>query len=186
MKRFCKILILTGTLGIPVVAYAQPYNKAHQILASEFTVRMPSFKRGDSISESNVMALQYLLRNRGFYKAKVDGKFGFVTERAVRDFQRVKGLKVDGIVGPQTWTPLLLRLKRGDRGDAVSAFQILLQNFNYDDLHGGPYGDQQVDGIFGSSTQIRLRNFQRDTDLDTDSIVGARTWAALFGVGFDR
>lgn len=37
---------------------------------------------------------------------KVDGKFGPATQQAVKDFQKSKGLKVDGIVGEKTWGAL--------------------------------------------------------------------------------
>jgi peptidoglycan hydrolase-like protein with peptidoglycan-binding domain len=36
----------------------------------------------------------------------VDGKFGPKTEAAVIDFQVSNGIKVDGIVGPETWGAL--------------------------------------------------------------------------------
>ena len=32
-----------------------------------------------------------------------DGNFGSLTKNAVMDFQKARGLKVDGIVGPHTW-----------------------------------------------------------------------------------
>lgn len=38
---------------------------------------------------------------------KTDGKFGILTEEAVKEFQRKKGLKEDGIVGIKTWTKLI-------------------------------------------------------------------------------
>lgn len=40
-------------------------------------------------------------------KITPDGVFGIMTDTAVRMFQRAKGLTVDGICGPKTWTALL-------------------------------------------------------------------------------
>jgi hypothetical protein len=42
-----------------------------------------------------------------FHGTEVDGEFGPKTERATRLFQKVKGLHVDGIIGPQTASVLL-------------------------------------------------------------------------------
>jgi GH24 family phage-related lysozyme (muramidase) len=54
-----------------------------------------------------VKRLQAALAGKGFSPGPADGDFGPKTERAVREFQRAKGLAVDGIVGPQTWAALL-------------------------------------------------------------------------------
>ena len=50
--------------------------------------------------------IQQALHNAGFYQGAVDGKRGPLTRQAVKDFQRVHGLKDDGIVGAQTWDEL--------------------------------------------------------------------------------
>jgi peptidoglycan hydrolase-like protein with peptidoglycan-binding domain len=52
-----------------------------------------------------VRFLQSALNRQGANVA-VDGSFGPNTERAVRDFQRRKGLSADGVVGPRTWGAL--------------------------------------------------------------------------------
>ena len=49
----------------------------------------------------DVGALQKALRAFGF-RLKTDGVFGADTEAKVRSFQRSRGLKIDGIVGPAT------------------------------------------------------------------------------------
>jgi len=64
---------------------------------------------------SDVYELQGRLKFLGFYTGPIDGKFGWRTYWAVRNFQYEFGLKIDGIVGPKTklmlwkatknWTP---------------------------------------------------------------------------------
>ena len=50
--------------------------------------------------------IQRALQNAGFYKGALDGKIGPKTREAVRQFQQVNGLKVDGVVGKETWSRL--------------------------------------------------------------------------------
>jgi hypothetical protein len=38
------------------------------------------------------------------YTIDVDGYFGPGTEQAVRDLQRIAGLEIDRLVGPNTWS----------------------------------------------------------------------------------
>jgi peptidoglycan hydrolase-like protein with peptidoglycan-binding domain len=52
-----------------------------------------------------VEQIQTALKAAG-YDIGVDGVFGQVTDRAVRDYQGKNGLAVDGIVGPNTWAKL--------------------------------------------------------------------------------
>ena len=51
--------------------------------------------------------LQERLNTLGFNCGSADGIFGYNTQSAVKNFQRVKGLTVDGIVGKNTWKKLL-------------------------------------------------------------------------------
>ena len=53
-----------------------------------------------------VVQIQTRLKNWGYYTGAVDGIFGYQTYKAVRFFQTKNGLKVDGIVGPQTLAAL--------------------------------------------------------------------------------
>jgi len=54
----------------------------------------------------DVKAVQRRLDTRGFSPGPVDGLYGRTTEAAVREFQASRNLKVDGIVGPRTWSAL--------------------------------------------------------------------------------
>ncbi len=58
--------------------------------------------RGSDVSE-----LQSKLNNLGIYVGPVDGIYGPLTASGVRNFQRNKGLYVDGIAGPNTISTIL-------------------------------------------------------------------------------
>lgn len=64
----------------------------------------PTLKRG---SVSNyVLIAQDDLNTLGFRTNGLDGIFGSGTQNAVREYQRTRGLSVDGIVGCNTWRSL--------------------------------------------------------------------------------
>ena len=50
--------------------------------------------------------IQKALKNAGYYTAAVDGKIGPKTKKAIEDFQKANGLKIDGKVGLKTWAVL--------------------------------------------------------------------------------
>jgi N-acetylmuramoyl-L-alanine amidase len=108
-------------------------------------------------------------------------------ELAVRHFQQVRGLSVDGRVGDETYRALSeARWSLGDRllhhdperpirGDDVTSLQDRLHELGYD---AGP-----VDGVFGLDTEIGLRAFQRDYGLTSDGTCGPATLRALRQLG---
>jgi peptidoglycan hydrolase-like protein with peptidoglycan-binding domain len=119
-----------------------------------------------------VVAIQYLLNQRIGAGLAIDGIFGPLTARAVRNFQSRFHLSVDGEVGPQTWTALIVELQRGFSGPAVMAVQHNLK-FAYG------FTSLAVDGIFGPITQSAVRTFQAKFGIGVDGIVGPITWNTL-------
>jgi peptidoglycan hydrolase-like protein with peptidoglycan-binding domain len=71
-------------------------------------VQLDVLKKGSKGKQ--VKALQRMLYAMGYNlgdKKPIDGEFGSKTDSAVRSYQDKNGLKVDGIVGQNTWTKLL-------------------------------------------------------------------------------
>ncbi len=127
-----------------------------------------------------VKTLQFLLRARG-HTVTVDGIFGPQTDAAVKAFQMSKGLAANGTMDPNSWTALIIQIKKGSSGDAVSGVQ---EEFQFRNEFGDPNKGVQVDGIFGPQTDSAVRGFQHAVSLDVpsvavDGIVGPITWQAL-------
>jgi len=55
---------------------------------------------------TSVRVLQRKLLAWGYYDGRVDGTYGSDTYRAVVEFQRKNRIRVDGVVGPETWGAL--------------------------------------------------------------------------------
>jgi N-acetylmuramoyl-L-alanine amidase len=119
--------------------------------------------------------------------AEEHGSYGPSTEAAVCSFQERRGLRVDGICGPQTWGALVeASYHLGDRmlyraarpmlrGDDVADLQRRLGALGFD--------AGRVDGIFGERTDEALADFQRNAGLTVDRICGPATVRALLRVG---
>lgn len=73
----------------------------------ECTVKLPVLKKGMKVQQ--VKTMQMLLIGYGYScgSSGVDGSFGGATDKALRAYQKDKGLAVDGSCGPKTWNKLL-------------------------------------------------------------------------------
>ncbi len=148
---------------------------------SKMVQALPLLKMGQT--GNDVIYLQSRLNFVGS-SLKTDGIFGSKTEAAVKQFQRENNLKVDGIVGPNTWSVLLQMtttpldnpdssfpiLKVGNTGKSVVELQTRLNNIE---------ANLVVDGVFGPKTLEAVKQFQRQFGLVADGIVGPNTWEEI-------
>ncbi|MDJ0678149.1 MAG: peptidoglycan-binding protein [Calothrix sp. MO_167.B42] len=107
----------------------------------------------------------------------VTGFFGEETHNAVKYLQCLAFLKIDGIVGKQTWAYLcygagsLPHLRFGCSDRLVATVQGLLSS------HG--YYTGVIDGIFGIQTAEAIRTFQVQSHLIVDGMITESTWMNL-------
>jgi peptidoglycan hydrolase-like protein with peptidoglycan-binding domain len=132
------------------------------------------------------------------------GVFGQSTEQAVRKFQAVFGLTVDGIVGKATWYKIVFlyvgltqlselvsegqrfvynsfslppAVAAGDRGEAVEMLQYMLAVLAQFD----PALTQlSIDGVFGPRTREAVENFQQSQGLPVTGTADETTWQRLY------
>lgn len=80
-----------------------------------------------------------------------------------------KGLKVDGLKGPNTLNACVT-VKRGAKGNLTKLIQERLNSVGF---------HISTDGIFGGGTENAVKVFQRNRGLSADGIVGRNTWEWL-------
>jgi len=135
---------------------------------------------------SAVGELQQCLASAGIVDSGEPYRYSAATEHAVREFQTKRGLRVDGVCGPETWNDLvesgyelgdrLLFLRRPFlRGDDVATLQRRLNMLGF---HAG-----REDGIFGPQSERALREFQLNLGLSIDGQCGRATLRGLDQVG---
>ena len=65
--------------------------------ASEYSRTLQFGHKGE-----DVLNLQKILNQKGYYNYNLDGIYGKITEKAVINFQIDNGIRIDGIAGPET------------------------------------------------------------------------------------
>ncbi|MDJ0626338.1 MAG: DUF3370 family protein, partial [Candidatus Caenarcaniphilales bacterium] len=86
------------------MSITKPINLTNTLIKRLYRTNLRFGSRG-----SNVETLQKLLNKFIANKIAVDGRFGRITENAVKRFQQKNSLYVDGIVGKNTWNSLLTK-----------------------------------------------------------------------------
>lgn len=95
-------------------------------------------------SGKEVTAIQQVLKDWGLFNGTITGYYGTKTEAAVRKFQKIKGLSVDGIAGPQTLRAMGISI--GSLPSATEANINLLARIISAEARGEPYAGQVAVG----------------------------------------
>ncbi|MEW1633084.1 peptidoglycan-binding domain-containing protein [Streptomyces sp. NPDC093801] len=127
----------------------------------------PVVRLGDVLWEARTV--QHLLNAHG-HPVAVTGTVDEATVTAVQGFQSARGLDPDGRVGPRTWPRLVVTVRAGDRGDAVTALQALLTNAGH---------PTAVTGSFTTDTEDVLRAFQTAHGMAATGIAEPPVWLAV-------
>lgn len=123
--------------------------------------------RGD-----DVRAAQELLRRRG-YSQEVNGTFGTGTYNNIRAFQASRGLTSDGIVGPATWSKLIVTptsRTQNSSGEHVRAIVWLLQKWG---------SSIAMTSTFTSTVETAVNQFKSHMGLTVDGVVATTAWEYL-------
>ena len=169
-------------------------------LAEATTLFASNLRLGDH--GFDVRALQYYLDFIGRFYPSVgrvipDGAFGPQTDAALREFQRMNGLTVDGIAGRATHNALLTAyselynaltpeqarpfypnyaFSEGDTGEKVRLLQTMLAALAQRIPGLNPL---IPDGVFGPATAAAVTAFQRYAQLPVSGDAGILTWNAI-------
>ncbi len=145
------------------------------------TATTVAVSRTNITGSSDVMNLQKLLADRGFYNGAVDGIMGPKTRTAILAAQKAYNLTADGIAGAKTLAALESDGRKATatststtstiKSAEVSNLQELLSKRGF---YNGA-----VDGIMGPQTRTAIIAAQKNYGLVTDGIAGSRTLAAL-------
>lgn len=134
----------------------------------------------------------------------VDGAFGVETENAVKEFQRIFGLVVDGIVGKATWYKIQFIYNSVKRLSELQSEGLTLDEVSKQYPEELALGDENIwvfiiqyylriistfnpkipevpfDGVYGEETENAVYAFQGEYGLTQTGVVNERTWNTMF------
>lgn len=128
------------------------------------------YRQGDTGAAVHQIKRRMAVEN--LFSGTVDSTFDVQLTYDVKRYQAAEGTRIDGLVGPATWSLLFPVVKKqvGQQSGA-KAVQALLN------LNG--YNVGTPDGLFGTGSENKLKQFQTANGLTSDGVCGANTWAKL-------
>ena len=163
------------------------------------SLQKPSM-RGDDVA-----TLQSRLVDMGFDPGRVDGIYGPLTEKAVRDFQKSVGVTIDGICGPGTVialmrlmrtvaggapTELRAQASREKRGPALADKVVVLDPMSGEDIEGLTLDiAHKVEGrliALGVSVLITRNENSAKSEVERISMINSSGADLSITIGIDR
>ena len=144
-KLYISIICAFVIMASLTTAIVYPFSISDNVVA-EGSLEVAAIRKGDS--GSKVKEIQRKLNEYGFSVGNVDGIFFFFTLQAVKNFQKSRGLVVDGIVGNATAKALGITLNSGSSGNSNYAGGdiYLLAKTIHAEARGEPYIGQVAVG----------------------------------------
>ena len=172
--------------------------------APTYTIPAATVRPGSA--GDSARAVQERLKELGYYKGTVDGKFTGDSVAALKAFQEAHGLQADGVAGAATYATLFSNqaLKKGttptpaptaeplpgeEEGDSPAAV-------SYETLRKGTFSSQvgmmqqllielgylsgEPDGNYGTETEKAVRAFQKNNGLGVDGTAGILTLTKMY------
>ncbi len=157
----------------------------------------PGTPLSEGSSGESVLTMQKFLnvastRYTALIKLSEDGEFGTQTKHSTVLFQEQFSLNPDGVIGEKTWNKIV------DAANAVTVNKEYYVDTEYPGyiLSIGSQGDYvrfiqsylstildnsttEIDGIFGSQTEVLVTLFQSENNLTVDGKVGENTFTEM-------
>ncbi len=148
------------------------------LISSTTTTTVPIIVKNISDAQNQLIIL-------GLYSGEINNELNNETKAALKEFQRLAGLTVDGILGPKT----IAALEKGEDsyigigGADVNNVEVIIYSKEIEtaqktlkelNLYNG-----EIDGINGKGTKSAIKEFQQLAGLTIDGVLGPNTKAAL-------
>ena len=170
---------------------------------------IPSGKVKLNSEGEDAKLVQARLKDLGYYRGRVDGKFGSASVKALKAFQEANGMEPDGIAGETTYqrmfswgalgagqTPTPVPTAESTPIPAATPEVTAAPAAVYETLKKGMSGQEVVrlqealihlnylygtsDGEYGESTVEAVRAFQKANGLTADGAAGNQTLSLLY------
>jgi hypothetical protein len=145
-------------------------------------VPMVAGERGEPVKALQA-ALNAALGLKKKQRIAVDGTFGKGTVNALKQFEELAGLPIDGIADEQVLAALgvdhtTFTIARGAKQSSVVSIQKALANVLKIKI--------RADGVYGSGTAKTVSRFQKSVGLKPTGVVDRTTWMALLSASARR